>query len=196
MKAVKFFDKLQEKNDSGLVANQVQEEYEAMVWWIKKVLAIVSRLLKQFKESQVQYNPRSENSRAGALSKLASSIALELGRMIYIEMLDCPSIEEHEDRWRAVLDKSYLRLLKNDAVLESEQGAKEIKRRALKFTLDGSQMLRSCYTKIKHRPFLKCISLAEATYVLREVHEGVRGNHHGAELEPSLTKHIGKATTG
>ena len=28
-------------------------------------------------------------------------------------------------------------------------------------------------------PYLKCLALDEATYVLREIHEGVYGNHPG-----------------
>ena len=31
-------------------------------------------------------------------------------------------------------------------------------------------------------PYLRCLAPAEADYVMREIHEGVRGNHSGARL--------------
>jgi hypothetical protein len=39
-----------------------------------------------------------------------------------------------------------------------------------------------CYKSRYTLPLLKCISKVEANYVLREIHEGVSGNHAGSRM--------------
>ena len=66
-------DQLEVSNDSQLVVKQIEDSYEAigekMILYFKKV----RRLLKKFMRVQVKHVPRSENSRADALEKLATA---------------------------------------------------------------------------------------------------------------------------
>ena len=66
-------DQLEVCSDSQLVVRQIEETYEAksekMILYLKKV----QDLLKKFVLVQVRHIPRAENSRADALSKLATT---------------------------------------------------------------------------------------------------------------------------
>ena len=66
-------DQLELSSDSQLVVKQIEDSYEArgekMILYLKKV----RELLKKFVRVQVKHVPRSENSRADALAKLATA---------------------------------------------------------------------------------------------------------------------------
>ena len=66
-------DQLEVSNDSQLVVKQIEDSYEAigekMILYLKKV----QKLLKKFMRVQVKHVPRSKNSRADALAKLATT---------------------------------------------------------------------------------------------------------------------------
>ena len=53
--------------------------------------------------------------------------------------------------------------------------AKKVRVRAARFTVVNSELYRKGFSL----PYLKCLNPEEATYVLREIHEGVCGNHSG-----------------
>ena len=83
---------LEVSNDSQLLVKQIEDSYEArgekMILYLKKVLDI----LKKFIQFQVKHVPRSENSRADALAKLATASQEDLGRLTPIEHLLEPSV--------------------------------------------------------------------------------------------------------
>ena len=61
---------------------------EKMVLYLKKVREI----LKKFVRVQVKHVPRTENSRADALAKLATASQEDLGKLISVEHLPEPSV--------------------------------------------------------------------------------------------------------
>ena len=85
-------DQLEVSIDSQLVVKQIEDSYEArgekMILYLKKV----RELLKKFVRVQVKHVPRSENSGADALSKLATASQEDLGRLIPIDHLPEPSV--------------------------------------------------------------------------------------------------------
>ena len=85
-------DQLEVSNDSQLVVKHIEDSYEAkgekMILYLKKV----RELLKKFVRVQVKHVPRSENSRANALTKLATASQEDLGRLTPIEHLPEPSV--------------------------------------------------------------------------------------------------------
>ena len=85
-------DQLEVSSDSQLVVKQIEDSYEAkgekMMLYLKKV----RELLKKFIRVQVKHVPRSENSRADALAKLAIASQEDLGRLTPIEHLPEPSV--------------------------------------------------------------------------------------------------------
>ena len=85
-------DHLEVSNDSQLVVKQIEDSYEArgekMILYLKKVL----ELLRKFIRVQVKHVPRTENSRAGALAKLATASQEDLGRLIPVDHLPEPLV--------------------------------------------------------------------------------------------------------
>ena len=171
-------DQLEVCSDSKLVVKQIEDTYEAkgekMIIYLKKV----RELLRKFVLVQVKHVPRAENSRANALAKLATASQEDLSRLTPVEHLAEPSIDLYNEEVSPVMSEpswmdpiwDYLieGLLPNDP-----KEASKLRTRSTRFTIHrGSLYKRGFFTLI-----LKCIAGKDADYVLREVHEGVCGNH-------------------
>ena len=174
-------DQLEVHSDSQLVVRQIEDTYEAksekMVLYLQKV----RDLLKKFVLVQVKYVPRTENSRADALAKLATALQEDIGESTPVEYLAEPSIDPYGmviapvgsvPNWMDPI-WDYI----NDGTLPDDpKEAAKIRVRSSRFTNHkGSLYKRGFFT-----PFLKCIAGEDTEYVLREVHEGICGNHIGA----------------
>ena len=99
-------DQLEVSGDSQLVVKQIEDSDEArgekMILYLKKV----RELLNKFVRVQVKHVPRSENSRADALAKLATASQEDLGRLIPIEHLPEPSVSVDNGEISLVMSKS------------------------------------------------------------------------------------------
>ena len=73
-----------------------------MILYLKKV----RELRKKFVRFQVKHVPRSENSRADALAKLATASQEDLGRLIPIEHLPEPSVSVDNGEISPVMSES------------------------------------------------------------------------------------------
>ena len=174
-------DQLEVHSDSQLVVRQIEDTYKAksekMVLYLQKV----RDLLKKFVSVQIKYVPRTENSRADTLAKLATALQEDIGESAPVEYLTEPSIDPYSlvvapigsvPNWMDPI-WDYI----NDGTLPDDpKEAAKIRVRSSRFTNHkGSLYKRGFYT-----PFLKCIAEEDIEYVLREVHEGICGNHIGA----------------
>ena len=174
-------DQLEVHSDSQLVVRQIEDTYEAksekMVLYLQKV----RDLLKKFVSVQIKYVPRTENSRADTLAKLATALQEDIGESAPVEYLAEPSIDPYSlvvapigsvPNWMDPI-WDYI----NDGTLPDDpKEAAKIRVRSSRFTNHkGSLYKRGFFT-----PFLKCIAGEDTEYVLREVHEGICGNHIGA----------------
>ena len=148
-----------------------------MILYLQKV----RDLLKKFVLVQAKHVPRAENSRADALAKLATASQEDLGMSTPVEYLAEPSIDPYrmviapvesvpswmDPIWNYIIDGS---------LPDDPKEVAKIRARAARFTNHkGSLYKRGFFT-----PFLKCIAGEDTKYVLREVHEGICGNHIGA----------------
>ena len=173
-------DQLEVCSDSQLVVKQIEDSYEAkgekMILYLKKV-----RELLKFAQVQVRHIPRAENSLADALAKLAMASQEDLNRLMPIKHLSEPSVDlsneeispfMSEPSWMdPIWDYLIEGLLPNDP-----KEASKLRSRSARFTIhQGALYKRGFFT-----PILKCITKEDADYVLRDVHEGVCGNHIGA----------------
>ena len=174
-------DQLEVCSDSQLVVKQIEDTYkskgEKMILYLKKV----RELMRKFVLVQVRHIPRAENSRADALEKLATASQEDLSRLTPVEHLAEPSIDLYneeaspimsEPRWMdPIWDYLIEGLLPNNP-----KEASKLRTRSARFTIyQGSLYKRGFFTLI-----LKCIAGEDDDYILREVHEGVCGNHIGA----------------
>ncbi|GJY01909.1 reverse transcriptase domain-containing protein [Tanacetum coccineum] len=87
---------LQANVDSRLVANQVNGSYVAKESGMVQYLEKVKTLASNFKEFSIKQVPRSENKKADALSKIASTSFAHLSKQVLVEELKEKSIHEKE----------------------------------------------------------------------------------------------------
>ena len=149
-----------------------------MILYLKKVL----ELLKIFVRVQVRYVLRAENSQANALPKLAMVSQEDLDRRIPVEHLSEPSININSEKILLVMtapswmDPIWDYLL-NGTLPSNLKEASKLRARLARFTL----LWGTFYKRGFSAPLLKCIGKEDGNYVLREVHEGIYGNHIRAQ---------------
>ena len=142
----------------------------------------VQDLLKKFVLVQVRHIPRAENSRVDALAKLVTTSQEDLNRSTPVEYLVEPYIDlcdlevtqiGSEPSW---MDPIW-DYITDERLPDDPKEAAKIRTSSSRFTNHkGSLYKRGFFT-----PILKCIAGKSTEYVLREVHEGVCGNHIGAQ---------------
>ncbi|GKE14593.1 reverse transcriptase domain-containing protein [Tanacetum coccineum] len=136
---------LQPNVDSRLVVNQVNGSYVAkepgMIQYSDKVKTLASN----FRGFSIKQVPRSENKKADALSKLASTSFAHLSKQVLIEELKEKSIEANEVL-AVVEEEGYTWItpiyeyLKEEVLLEDKKKARAIRRKAARFGLPGEIM--------------------------------------------------------
>ena len=138
----------------------------------------LKKVREEFRTSSVQTHIE---SRKFALEKLATASQEDLNKQTPVEHLLEPSMDLYNEEVSPVMSKSswmdpiwdYLveGLLPNDP-----KEASKLRSRSARFTIHrGALYKRGFFT-----PVLTCIAGGDTDYVLREVHEGVCGNHIGA----------------
>uniref|UniRef100_A0A2N9I556 RNA-directed DNA polymerase n=1 Tax=Fagus sylvatica TaxID=28930 RepID=A0A2N9I556_FAGSY len=174
------------KSDSQLIVGQVKGEYEAKEDRMKKYLTVVKDLLTYFEKVEFLQIPREDNVAADRLARLAS-LGIEIDG--FIEIQRRPSTEGEETvnsitvvtTWMSPL----IRYLREGTLPTDRAEAHKLRIRASHFRLMGGILYKMGFS----RPHLRCLSPEEANYVIREVHEGICGNHSGAKsLAHKLTK--------
>ena len=171
-------DQLEVCSDSQLVVRQIEDTYEAKSGRMILYLQKVRDLLKKFVLVQVRHVPRAENSQADALAKLATALQEDLSRSTPVEYLAEPSIDLCEVEVAQVgselswMDPIWDYIIDERQPDDPKEVAK-IRTRLARFTNHkGSLYKRGFFT-----PILKCITGKDTEYVLREVNEGICGNH-------------------
>ncbi|XP_027093694.1 uncharacterized protein [Coffea arabica] len=172
---------IQVRSDSQLVVLQVLGEYEAKEEVMNKYLAKVQEATALFDAFEIERVPRSQNKRADALSKLASSSFAHLSKKVLVEVVKQKSI----DQVRVLaIDSSAIWMtplidyLSSGVLPENKTEARRIQLRAVKYAYVGGTLYRRSYLS----PWLKCVTLEEGDYVLREIHEGICAAHVGSRV--------------
>ncbi|XP_012851807.1 PREDICTED: uncharacterized protein LOC105971499 [Erythranthe guttata] len=170
--------KLLIQSDSQLVVNQVLGVYEAKEDTMAKYLALAHTLLSKFESYEIRQVPRSNNIHADKLARLGSSMASIGSRKVTLLTSPQPEItsptevqytEEDEPCWFTPI----LKYLKKRELLADPTEARKLKTRAARFVIVGEELYKRGFSS----PYLKCLDPTTADYVLREVHEGICGNH-------------------
>ncbi|XP_024043643.1 uncharacterized protein LOC112100085 [Citrus clementina] len=111
---------------------------------------------------------------------MAAIVDPKLPKSVPLEVRTSPSIDEEAEVMRVSTGESWMdpiRAYVRDRVLpEDKRQARKLKCRAARYTLLDGVLYRRGFTL----PFLRCLHDEEADYVLREIHEGICGNHSGA----------------
>ena len=174
-------DQLEESSDSQLVVKQIEDSYEAKGEKMNLYLKKVRELLKKFVRVQGKHVPRSENSRSNALAKLVATSQEDLGRLMPIEHLPKPSVSVDNGEVPLVMSEpSWMDPIWDylvDGKLPSDpKEVSKLRVRSPRFTVHQGTLYKRGFST----PILKCVGKEYANYILREVHEGICGNHIGA----------------
>lgn len=165
--------------NSQLVYEQLRGTYEAKEEHLAKYLQIVRQLSTSFQEFNLAQIPKTENEWADSLSKLASSCSGSTSRTILFKTLATPQILDQvqimpvgisEEGWYSAI----IAFLQNGTLPDDKLEARRTKHWAARFSLGPNGTL---FRRSFQGPSQRCLSKAEADEVLREVHEGVLGNH-------------------
>ncbi|GJT48771.1 reverse transcriptase domain-containing protein [Tanacetum coccineum] len=171
---------LQANVDSRLVANQINGSYIAKESGMVQYLEKVKTLASNFKEFSIKQVPRSENKKAYALRKIASTRFAHLSKQVLVEELKEKSIhemevlaivEEKEKTWMTPICE----YLTKEILLEDKKKARVVRRKASRYTIINGTL----YKKYFLGPWLLCVRPLQANYVLREIHEGSCSMHSG-----------------
>ncbi|KAM2286748.1 hypothetical protein ACFX1S_039183 [Malus domestica] len=141
-------------------------------------LAQTQLLLKHF-HYQITQVPRAANSHADALARLASAVEDKIGRKIHVELLATPSTMAAEvcnlqqgDSWITPI----YNFLAHGTLPNDKVQAKQIRYKSTRYLIINDQLYKRGFSL----PYLRCLTPAEAEIVLREIHEGVCGDHAGS----------------
>ena len=164
--------------DSQVITNQVNGDYECKGEMMKKYLDQVKARMDDLEAKMVQI-PREEKERADRLAKAASAEHMVIpGNVLSFvqlsSLIDSSNVQEicSDSSWTVPL-VSYLR----DGVLpDGKKATRKLKVQAARFVLIKDVLYKRGFS----RPYLRCLGTEKADYLMREVHEGICGNHSGS----------------
>ncbi|KAI5342523.1 hypothetical protein L3X38_010398 [Prunus dulcis] len=166
-------------SDSQLVVHQVNQDFTAKDASMTAYLQHARHLLATFHAHTIKQVPRSENSHADALARLASALEQGMGRHIHIEFLAQPSTQaplictiDHSPTWMDPI----LQFLQNQTLPANPAEARRVHHRSARYLIINGSLYKRGFSL----PYLRCLTPEEGHYVLREIHEGICGNHSGA----------------
>ena len=137
-------------------------------------------MVELFQEVEIKQISRNENYRADMLAKMAATADPKLSKSVPLEVRTSPSIGEEVEVMRVNTEKSWmdpiLSYIRMGILPEDRKQARKLKCRATRYTLLDGVLYRRGFTL----PLLRCLDDEEADYVLREIHEGICGNHSEA----------------
>ncbi|KAM1666904.1 hypothetical protein ACFX15_045255 [Malus domestica] len=176
-------------SDSQLVVNQVTNNFDSKDSSRATYMAQTQLLLKHF-HYQITQIPRAANSHADALAHLASVVENKIGRKIQVELLAAPSTMAAEvcnlqqgDSWITPI----YRFLAHGTFPNDKVQAKQIRYKATRYLIINDQLYKRGFNLL----YLRCLTPAEAEIVLREIHEGIYGEHAGSRSLANKAFHQG-----
>ncbi|KAI5345966.1 hypothetical protein L3X38_013843 [Prunus dulcis] len=166
-------------SDSQLMVHLVNQDFTAKDASMTAYLQHARHLLATFHAHSIKQVPRSENSHADALARLASALEQGMGRHIHIEFLAQPSTQaplictiDHSPTWMDPI----LQFLQNQTLPANPAEARRVRHRSARYLIINGSLYKRGFSL----PYLRCLTPEEGHYVLREIHEGICGNHSGA----------------
>ncbi|XP_052177535.1 uncharacterized protein LOC127791591 [Diospyros lotus] len=168
-------------SDSQLVVNQIRGEYQAKGVKMVAYLLKVRELLVPFQRFEVHQIPRSQNSHADALARLATARDTEFLGAIPVEFLAAPSMEQptetmvvhaSQGSWMSPI----LAYLREGKLPTDKLEARRLRARAARYCIYDEVLYKRGFTA----PLLRCIEGSDCQTVLEEIHAGHCGNHAGA----------------
>ncbi|GFY92470.1 hypothetical protein Acr_08g0008660 [Actinidia rufa] len=142
-------------------------------------LGEVKDAFSKIKEFKIHQIPQEENKKADALANLASTFEFLSDRCIPLEFLASPSIGVanqilQTDESLTWMDE-IIAYLQGGTLPTDKLQAHHLQYRSARFCIFKGRLYKRSFSG----PLLKCLRPEEAEYVLKEIHEGICGNHSG-----------------
>ena len=143
---------------------------------MQRYLSKVHPLMAYFESFKIQRIPRSQNQRAGAFSRLASTSFSTLNKIGLVEVLGESDYLEGKvysvslgDTWM----DSLIKFLGQGILLDDKGETRKVQRKAVRYALCDGSLYKRSYLGL----WLRCITPEEGENVLREIHKGLCGAH-------------------
>ena len=165
--------------DSQVITSQINGDYEYRNERIKKYLEEVKNRINSLEVKFVQIL-REENEYADRLAKAASAEFMNASKQVLSFVQTSSLIDNRakmqeinvEENWTMPL----IAYLRSGILPDRKDATRKLKVQASRFVLIRDVLYKRGFS----RPYLRCLSHDEAVFVMREVHEGICGNHSGA----------------
>ncbi|XP_074328459.1 uncharacterized protein LOC141666369 [Apium graveolens] len=163
-------------------ATNNQAEYEALISGLKLAKSLGISKMTVYSDSQIVVKQTSGEyiAKDPTLAQYQAMNTSDIVGSIYFEELRVPSTERVKvlcigspDNWMT----PYIAYLRDGTLPEDHKKARYLKHKAAHFFLEDGQLYRRTFSA----PTLKCVDPDEANYCLREVHEGIYGDHLAAK---------------
>ena len=147
---------------------------------MKMQLQRVKESITKFDKFSLIHIPRLDNAQADSLARLASLAATSDARSIIWEVHRNASVNimvstiNRSETWMEPL----IRYLQQDIHPNDELEAQIQRKKGKWFEFYDGTLYKKSYT----HPLLKCVTLEEGNYILREIHEGACGIHQGVRI--------------
>ena len=165
--------------DSQVITSQINGEYKCRSERMMKYLEEVKNRIDSLEVKFVQI-PREENECADRLAKAASAEFMIPSEQV-LSFVQISSLIDDKAKMQEVnSDKNWttplIAYLRSGILLDEKDAARKMKVQASRFVLIRDVLYKRGFS----RSYLRCLSHDEADYVMKEVHEGICGNHSGA----------------
>ena len=165
--------------DSQVVTSQINGGYECKNERMKRYLEEVKNRIGNLEVRFVQI-PKGENECIDRLAK-AASIEFTLVPKQVLSFVQISSFIDDEVNVQEVNSESnwttsLISYLKTGILPDGNDAARKLNVQASRFVLIKNILYKRGFSRL----YLRCLCHKEADYVMREVHEGICGNHSGA----------------
>ncbi|GJZ70839.1 reverse transcriptase domain-containing protein [Tanacetum coccineum] len=167
--------------DSKLIANQINDLYQAKEDAMQRYLSKAKDLITRFRSFSITQVPRSQNKQVVPLSNMAILSFAFLNKKVCSRSITCnvdfgkykimAIVEETGNTWMTPI-KLYL---ENGTLLEERGKAWRLRARSKQYALLEGTFYRESFLE----PWLRCVGLEHANYAIHEIHEGSCSIHSG-----------------
>src|ERR1051325_10307850 len=179
------------RTDSQLVAGRVDGSFQTKDPTLAKYVQQAVPLGRRFEVFEICHIVGEETPRADLLSRLASSKDSVINKSVIREVLPVPSVEKEEslavhdedDGWMSPI----VRYLQQDTLPADRDKARRLKKVSSGFVVESGKL----YRLGRAAPMLRCVGEKDMLVVMKEVHEGVCGNHGGGRALASRILRVG-----
>ena len=165
--------------DSQVITSQFNGDYECRNERMKKYLEEVKNRSSSLEVKFVQI-PREENKCADRLAKAAFAEFMNASKQVLSVVQTSSLIDDGAQMQEIAVEENWITpliaYLRSGILPDGKDAARKLKVRASRFVIIRDVLYKRGFS----RPYLRCLSHEEADYVMREVHEGICGNHLGA----------------